>query len=108
MLLTKNKFQSVSKQTTNLTFIILLVDEFAPGKPIIEPVQLKLIGFNLKPIKKNNNSYLFLNFPDGTHKVQIEAKYYFPTGWHLSASAYQSINLVFPLPADEALYSPYF
>jgi tetratricopeptide (TPR) repeat protein len=37
-----------------------------------------------------------------------EAKYYFPTGYHLPAAAFQTIDLVWPLPADEALYSPYF
>jgi hypothetical protein len=37
-----------------------------------------------------------------------ETKYYFPTGYHLPAAAFQTIDLVWPLPADEALYSPYF
>jgi tetratricopeptide (TPR) repeat protein len=37
-----------------------------------------------------------------------ETAYYFPAGWHIPTSAFAAINLLFPLPADEALYSPYF
>jgi hypothetical protein len=37
-----------------------------------------------------------------------EARYYFPTGYNLSAQAFQTIDVIWPLPAEEALYSPYF
>jgi tetratricopeptide (TPR) repeat protein len=37
-----------------------------------------------------------------------EAGYYIPAGYHLSIDAFAAIDLVWPLPADEALYSPYF
>jgi len=34
--------------------------------------------------------------------------YYFPAGYTPNASAFSKIDLVWPLPADESLYSPYF
>ncbi len=34
--------------------------------------------------------------------------YYFPTGYTPNASAFTKIDLVWPLPADESLYSTYF
>lgn len=36
------------------------------------------------------------------------AAYYFPAGYNPPAAAFASINLVWPLPADESLYSPHF
>ncbi|WP_321347812.1 RagB/SusD family nutrient uptake outer membrane protein [uncultured Draconibacterium sp.] len=36
------------------------------------------------------------------------AAYYFPTGYNPPASAFSQIDLVWPLPAAEAMYSPYF
>ena len=36
------------------------------------------------------------------------ASYYFPTGYSPAASAFSQIDMVWPLPAAEAMYSPYF
>jgi hypothetical protein len=36
------------------------------------------------------------------------AKYYFPAGFVPPAQAFADIKLIWPLPADESLYSPYF
>ncbi len=42
-------------------------------------------------------------------KVKADpSAYYFPAGYTPSASAFSKIELVWPLPADESLYSPYF
>jgi hypothetical protein len=44
----------------------------------------------------------------GARVIADPAKYYFPAGYEPSDQAFVNIDELWPLPAEEALYSPYF
>jgi hypothetical protein len=44
----------------------------------------------------------------GAKVISNPVKYYFPTSYEPPAMSFKDIKLVWPLPADESLYSPYF
>jgi hypothetical protein len=44
----------------------------------------------------------------GEKVLSDPGKYYFPKSYAPPAMSYKEIKLVWPLPADESLYSPYF
>jgi hypothetical protein len=63
--------------TTNLTFAVLLVDEFTGNAPI-GGVQAMLKGAGVKAPRNLSGYYLFTDLAAGACTVRIEAEFYFP------------------------------
>ena len=71
-----NKVEFKDKITTNLSFAVLLFDDFTKRDLLIGVTRVVLNNYSQKAIKNPSGYYLFLDLVGDIHTVQIENKNY--------------------------------
>lgn len=79
-----------------VSLVIRLLDDYTLEGPL-GPVQVRLKGYETKPIKNLEGYYVFTNLPSGNYSVVVESAYYFPREKNVNTAALEAKNPVIGL-----------